>query len=97
MILIFLLLKEQSALGGNNNEKNYYLILGLAVGMLICLVTGTFMYLHVFANGPAKIVNKNIHIYVSYLLTIGVLFHLAWNWKWLRGTTKEIFGGKEHK
>ena len=43
------------------------------------------------------IVNKNIHIYVSYLLTIGVIFHLAWNRKWLCGTTKEIFGKKEHK
>ena len=78
-------------------KKNYYLILGLAVGMLICLVTGTFMYLHVFANVPANIRHKTIPIYVSYLLTIVVIFHLAWNWKWLRGTTKEIFGGKEHK
>ena len=78
-------------------KKNYYLILGLAVGIIICLVTCTFMYLHVFADGPAKSVNKNIHIYVSYLLTIGVIFHLTWNRKWLRSTTKEIFGRKEHK
>ena len=78
-------------------RKNYYLVLGLAVGMVICLVTGTFMYLHVFADGPAKSVNKNIHIYVSYLLTIGVIFHLTWNRKWLRSTTKEIFGRKEQK
>ena len=78
-------------------KRNYYLVLGLAVGMIICLVTGTFMYLHVFTGGPAKIINKNIHIYVSYLLTIGVIFHLAWNWKWLRGATKEIFGKKAHK
>lgn len=78
-------------------KKNYYLILGLAVGMVICLVTGTFMYLHVFADGPAKIINKNIHIYVSYLLSIGVIFHLAWNWKWLSRTTKEVFGRKGHE
>ena len=78
-------------------KKNYYLILGLAVGIIICLVTGTFMYLHVFADGPAKSVNKNIHIYVSYLLTIGVIFHLTWNRKWLRSTTKEIFGRKGHE
>ena len=78
-------------------KRNYYLVLGLAVGMIICLVTGTFMYLHVFADGPAKSVNKNIHIYVSYLLTIGVIFHLTLNRKWLRSTTKEIFGRKEHK
>ena len=78
-------------------KRNYYLVLGLAGGMIICLVTGTFMYLHVFANGPAKIVNKNIHIYVSYLLSIGVIFHLAWNWKWLSRTTKEVFGRKGHE
>lgn len=76
-------------------KKQFYLAILLAVLFLVLLITGLIMQFHLLTVPTQKLLNKNIHIYVSYLTTALIILHLAWNSSWLKTAKRRVFGEKD--
>lgn len=72
-------------------KKNFYLDLLLFVSGLICIITGIIIDFHLFSGGKSvKILLTDIHIYSGYTMSVALLFHLVWHWKWVRAVSKQL-------
>ena len=72
-------------------KKNFYLDLLLFASGLICIITGIILDFHLFSGGKSvKILLTDIHIYSGYTMSVALLFHLVWHWKWVRAVSKQL-------
>lgn len=76
-------------------KKNFWLDVILFVSGLICIVTGIMLDFHLIEGGHAgRRVYRLVHTYSGYVMTIGILIHLAWHVDWIKGAAKKIFRRK---
>ncbi len=76
-------------------KKNYILDILLFLAATVCIVTGIMLDFHLFRGGrEMKMLITNWHIWSGYIMLVGILFHLAWHWGWIRNVTKLLFGNK---
>ena len=77
-------------------KKNFSLSLLLFVSGFLCIITGIVLDFHLFAgfgDGRAlKGIITNIHTYSGYIMMVGLLFHIAWHWKWVKAVAKKELG-----
>lgn len=72
-------------------KKNFYLDLLLFISGLICIVTGIIIDFHLFTGGKAvKMLLTDIHTYSGYIMSIALIFHLIWHWKWVQAVSKQL-------
>lgn len=72
-------------------KKNFYLDLLMFISGLICIITGIIIDFHLFSGGKSvKILLTDVHIYSGYIMSIALIFHLIWHWKWVRAVSKQL-------
>ena len=74
-------------------KKNFYLDLILFLSGLICIVTGIFLDFHLVPGGKEnRFIFRTIHTYSGYVMAVGIFFHIAWHFDWIKNSTKKFFG-----
>lgn len=72
-------------------KKNFYLDLLLFFSGLTCILTELIIDFHLFTGGKAvKVLLTDIHIYSGYAMSIALIFHLIWHWKWVRAVSSQL-------
>lgn len=75
-------------------KKNFWLDVILLVSGLVCIVTGIMLDFHLIEGGrEVRRVYRLVHTYSGYIMTVGIIFHLAWHIDWIRNAAKKIFRG----
>ena len=74
-------------------KKNFWLDVVLLISGLVCICTGICLDFHLLPSGDFTIYHKmrHVHIYSGYIMTVGLIFHIAWHGKWLKNSAKQIF------
>ena len=72
-----------------NAETRYWLSVSLAI-IAVLLAVSAFLLWVVFPRGyfPSRVIWVEIHKWAGLAITVGVLFHIAINWKWLLQMTR---------
>ena len=66
----------------------------LFVSGLICIVTGIMLDFHLIEGGrEARRFYWLMHKYSGYIMSVGILIHLAWHAAWLKNAIKKIWRG----
>ena len=78
-------------LGGLNLKKNFMMDLLIFISGLICIVTGIILDFHLLGNGrEARMFCKDIHTYSGYIMSVGLIFHIAWHTSWIKSAAKSV-------
>lgn len=75
-------------------KKNFWLDVILFVSGLICIATGIMLDFHLIEGGrEVHRIYRLVHKYSGYVMAVGIIFHLAWHFDWIRNAAKKIFRG----
>ena len=77
--------------GGLNLKKIFMMDLLIFISGLICIVTGIILDFHLLGNSrEARMLCKDIHTYSGYIMSVGLIFHIAWHTSWIKSATKSL-------
>ena len=73
-------------------KKNFWLDVILFVSGLICIVTGIMMDFRIVPGGrEVRFLVRNLHIYLGYVMAIGIIIHIFWHSGWIKSAVKNLF------
>ena len=77
-------------------KKNFVLDMLLLVSGAACIVTGVILDFHLFFGGrEVKFLITEIHRWTGYIMTIGIVLHFIWHWKWLKAIAGQLSAKKQ--
>ncbi len=72
-------------------RKNFWLDVILFVSGLICIATGICLDFHLIGREmETRRLVRDIHIYSGYVMTVGIIFHIAWHGGWIKSVAKQL-------